>query len=65
MAEILYINKHHFITIQKLQSGEHNEWAKTSIKTSYIVQPTIERFMNEILMYYHKSSKTLEHCNKD
>jgi hypothetical protein len=31
MAEVLYINKHHFKMIKKLQTGEQNEWAKTSI----------------------------------
>ncbi len=31
MAEVLYINKHQSIMIEKLQTGEHNEWAKTSI----------------------------------
>jgi hypothetical protein len=31
MAEVLYINKHHSKMIKKLQIGEQNEWAKTSI----------------------------------
>jgi hypothetical protein len=31
MAEVLYINKHHSTMIEKLQSGEQNEWAETSI----------------------------------
>jgi hypothetical protein len=31
MAKVLYINKHHSRMIEKLQSGEQNEWAKTSI----------------------------------
>jgi hypothetical protein len=50
--------------IQNLQSGKHNEWAKTNIQTSYIVQLATYRFMNEILIYYHKSSKTLVRFNK-
>jgi len=31
VAEILYINIHHFTMIEKLQSGEKNEWVETSI----------------------------------
>jgi hypothetical protein len=27
MMELLYINMHHSIMIEKLQSGEQNEWA--------------------------------------
>jgi hypothetical protein len=37
MAEILYIHKHQYTMIEKLQSGEHNEWAKINIYISYIV----------------------------
>jgi len=31
MAKVLYKNKYQFTMIEKLQSGEHNEWAKTNI----------------------------------
>jgi len=31
MAEVLYINKHHYIMIQKLQSEKYNKWAKINI----------------------------------
>jgi hypothetical protein len=31
MVEVLYINKHHSTMIEKLQSGEQNEWAKTNV----------------------------------
>ncbi len=31
MAELLYINIHHSTMIEKLQSGEQNEWAKTNV----------------------------------
>jgi hypothetical protein len=31
MAIISYINIHHFAMTEKLQNGEKNQWAKTSI----------------------------------
>jgi hypothetical protein len=31
MAEVFYINIYHSTMIEKLQNGEKNEWAKTSI----------------------------------
>jgi hypothetical protein len=49
MAEMLYINKHHSTMIQKLQSGKHNEWAKTIIDAppSSLLDPKGSNYVKE------------------
>jgi hypothetical protein len=66
MVEVLYINIYWSIMIEKLQSGEKNHWAKTRIKTSYIIQLIIEiyEWRFDVLSQEFKGFKMLQQMLK-